>query len=129
MPTFLIADDSPLKRMLLQGMLKKHGWSGEIVTATTTEDAMREIDQHPDIGFAFIDYYMPSKNGPAVIAYLKHKNPTARIALVSSADNHENETEAREAGAETAICTSYPADEVEQRLKEVLGEWGAIILP
>jgi DNA-binding NarL/FixJ family response regulator len=122
MTHFLIADDSPNKMILMQGMLHRAQWKGEIITAVTSEDAMKLIDEH-DIRFAFIDYYIPSENGPTIIKYLKKKNPDAHIALVSSADNTENFDEARNAGAELCICTSYPADEVEKMFTDVLADW------
>lgn len=118
----LIADDSPQKIALLQHFLHKAKWNDNIVTAETTEDAMQLIDMH-DIGFAFIDYYIPSRNGPAIIAYLKQKNPAAHIALVSSSDKKSNFDEATAAGAEACICTTYQADEVEKTILERIEEW------
>jgi DNA-binding NarL/FixJ family response regulator len=122
MPAFLIADDSPNKIALLTAMLHRAGWKEPILHAETTEDAIRLIDEG-DIGYAFVDYYMPSAHGPAVIAHLKEKNPAARIALVSSSDNSENAEEAHRAGAEASICTSWPADEVESAILGRVGEW------
>jgi DNA-binding NarL/FixJ family response regulator len=122
-PSFLIADDSPQKIMLITHMLKLAKWDGPILTSDNTEDAMRMIDNHKDIGFAFIDYYMPTKNGPAVIHYLKNVNPHARIALVSSSDKKSNWDEAIEAGAETCICTTYQSDVVEKAMLDLLEEW------
>ena len=118
----LIADDSKEKIVALTYFLKKAKWDGEIVTAMTTDEATALIDE-TDFGFALIDYYMPSKNGPAVIAYLKKKNPSARIALVSSSDKKSNWDEAKAAGAEICICTSYQADEVENSMLELLEDW------
>lgn len=120
--TLLIADDSPHKMILMKGMLHRAGWEGEILEALTTEEAKKIIDER-EIGFAMIDFYIPSENGPALIGYLKAKNPNARIALVSSSDKYDNLEEARGAGAEECICTSYPADEVEQKFTELLAEW------
>jgi DNA-binding NtrC family response regulator len=122
MKTILIADDSEGKIMLMHGMLKRMKWEGEIVEAKTTEDAKKLIDEH-DINCAFIDYYIPSENGPALIAYLKEKNPNAHVALVSSADKVDNFDEARRAGAEACICTSYEADEVERAFVDLLERW------
>jgi DNA-binding NarL/FixJ family response regulator len=119
---FLIADDSPHKIALMELMLKRAQYDGGLVIAHTTEEAKRIIDTKK-ITHAFIDYYMPSENGPAVIRYLKEKHPHARVALVSSADSAANCTEAKEAGAETCICTTWEADEVEKAFRGVLEEW------
>jgi two-component system, response regulator RegA len=122
MASLLIADDSAGKIMMMQGMLFRKKWTGDVLKAATTDEAKKLIDENV-ITHAFIDYYIPSENGPAVIAYLKQKNPDARIALVSSADSVDNFEEAKRAGAEECICTSYEADEVERAFMNLLQEW------
>jgi|CXWL01.1.fsa_nt_gi CheY-like chemotaxis protein len=119
----LIADDSMQKILLLEHFLKKAQWTTPVLIAHSGSEALRMIDEHPDIAFGLIDFYMPDHNGPAVIAHLKQKNPAARIALVSSADNEENFTKARAAGAETCICTSYESHVVEQTIMELIESW------
>lgn len=122
MHSLLIADDNPNKMLMMQGMLFKAGWTGDVLTAVTTDEAKSLIDTH-DIGFGLIDFYIPEENGPAIISHLKNKSPHARIALVSSSDAYANQLAAREAGAETCICTTHEADEVEKVFKDLLGEW------
>ena len=119
---FLIADDTPAKLQFLVKLVER-AWKFEILTAETTEDACALIEQNPDIAAAFIDYYIPSANGPSVINYLKEKIPTARIALVSSSDNAKNAAEAKAAGAERVICTSDRGDEVERVILGLVEEW------
>src|SRR5437868_243305 len=123
MKTLLIADDSEGKTAMLLAMLKKADWSGEILIAKTSEEAIRLIDENPEIDFGLIDYYIPSNNGPFIIKELKKKNPNARIALVTSADNPANYKEAESAGAETCICTTSQEDEVEWRIMDLLHDW------
>ncbi len=121
---FLIADDSPGKLHFLRSTVERSGWPGEILMATTTEDAMELIDAHTEeITAAFIDFYIPSTNGPAVIAYLKKKSPQSHIALVSSANNSDNNAKAKAAGAERTICTSNERDHVEMELLDTIEEW------
>lgn len=125
MPTFLIADDSPEKMNFLLGMLQRVSWQGEVLTAASSEEACAAIAAAQDIAAAFIDFYIPTSNGPAIIRTLKKKFPHARVALVSSADNELNSAQAKIAGAEASICTSRPADEVESAISEVLETWKA----
>ncbi len=108
---------------MLLSVLRQAKWPSEIFTASTTEEARRIIDREPEIVAAFIDYYIPSERGPAVIRYLKAKIPQARIALVSSSDNPKNAAEAREAGAEAVVCTSHPASIVMAVLTDLLERW------
>ena len=125
MSCFLIADDSSDKISFLKQMLSRAAWEGEVLVAMTTEDAKTLIDAHSDITAAFVDYYMPSENGSAVIKYMKATAPRAHVALVSSSDSKANALEASAAGAEATVCTSYRQDEVERRLLDLLEEWKA----
>lgn len=122
MKTLLIADDHQHKIDLIQSMLTHFKWHPKTVIAMTTEDAMKLIDEHT-ISHAFIDYYIPSENGPAIIRYLKEKRPEAHCVLVSSSNNASNYQEATDAGAEGCICTSDEADAVEQAFGEVMRKW------
>jgi CheY-like chemotaxis protein len=114
-PTLLIADDSVEKADMLQLIVERAGFDGTILRALTTEEAMQIIDEQ-FIDLAFIDYFIPTANGPAVIASIRKKNPNAHIALVSSSDNAANCAEAKAAGAEVCICTSWERDRVEDSL-------------
>ena len=125
MSTFLIVDDSPQKIMLMQSMLHRHGWKGTTLIASTTEEAEEMIDTQ-DIEYGFIDYFIPSENGPAIIRYLKEKNPTARIALVSSSNNPGRNAEAKNAGVEVCICTSDEMDTVEKAFRDLLKNWASV---
>lgn len=122
MGTILIADDSPRKTAMLKDLLAIARWPGEVLEAVTTEEAERLIDTR-DVGFGLIDYYIPSGNGPSVIRRLKAKNPSARIALVSSSGKQENWEQALVAGAEACVNTSERSDVVERTILELLQEW------
>lgn len=122
MPTLLIADDSEAKLMLLKSLVRHAHWSGNVLIAETTAEAMRLIAEH-DIGFAFIDYYIPSENGPAIILALKAKRPDAHCILVSSSDQQKNIDAAALAGAEGFVCTSWEGDRAERELLEILEQW------
>lgn len=122
MSAFLIADDSQGKMMMLEALVKHSNAFPEILTAVSTEEAKRLIDSH-EIAAAFIDYEMPSENGPAVIRYLKEKQPQAHVALTTSSDSAEYERDAREAGAEAFICTTMEEDDVVGKIRSLLEEW------
>ncbi|MCF7844960.1 MAG: response regulator [Kiritimatiellales bacterium] len=119
----LIADDCDAKILMLEGFIKKSKFPAEILIAKTTEEAIKTIDNHPDIKFAFIDYEIPSALGPAIIIHLKEANPKAHIALVSSGNSEKYQQNASESGAEKYICTSFESDIVEKNLSELLDSW------
>lgn len=108
---------------MLRQYLKRAKWQGEILVAKTCQEAYHFIDTHDDIAAAFIDYYIPKDNGPAIIRALKKKFPLCKIALVSSSDNAKNAKEARDAGAEEVVCTTYQSDYVEEQLLAIFVIW------
>jgi CheY-like chemotaxis protein len=118
---FLIADDSDQKMAMLRGILQAAGWKGTVLTADTTEEAITQIERAERIDAAFIDYYIPAGNGPAIIRHLRMKFPGAKIALVSSADNAKNAAEAKEAGADAVICSTL--EDSMERLKSIIMDW------
>lgn len=120
--TFLIADDNEAKRIMLESLVKKSKQYAKILSAKTTGEARKLIEEHA-IDAAFIDYEIPTEWGPEVIYYLKEKNPTAHVALVTSADSEKYKEEAEKAGSEAFICTSRTEEEVVAEIERVLGEW------
>ena len=121
--SFLIADDSEGKMFFLESILKHFAKDIPLIKAHTTEEAKKSIDDNPSIAYAFIDYEMPSENGPAVIEYLRGKSPDSRIALVTAFTSEQYKTEALEKGANAFVSTAYAEDEVVSTLKDLLIEW------
>lgn len=125
MKIFLIADDSDAKAMWLEAMVKKSGFAGTVIRARNTDDAKKLVDEHlPEA--AFIDYEMPSENGPAVIAYLRQKVPHAKIAMASSSNSERYQADAEAAGSDAYICTSFEEEEVVEKVMNTLTEWTMI---
>ena len=123
MASFLLADDLDSKRTALRHFVERWDIDVDILEARTTEEAKRLIDDHDDIAYAFIDYEMPSECGPAVIAYLREKQPTAKIALVTSGSSDRYRNDGFNAGADEFVCTSLDQQTVERRLTDVLELW------
>lgn len=121
-PLFLIADDNAGKRDFLQMFVEKQ-MDTEILLAKTSEEAFEKIHEHVEIPFAFIDYEIPSKNGPAIIRELRSKHPRCKIALVTASDSVQYKQNAEEAGADAFICTTWPLDRTENALTNLLEEW------
>jgi len=120
---FLIADDSDGKIIMLEALIQRAGYKGNILVAKTTDESKRLTDLHPEIAYAFVDYEMPSENGIAVISYLRKKSPDTKIALVTASNNEEYKQEAEEAGANGFVCTSFAEEDVAEEITDLLLEW------
>lgn len=125
-PLFLIADDSPQKTDFLLKAIRAEEWDIEVATAATSEEA-HAVMKKRRVDFAFIDYYIPNRDGPWIIARLKDRNPNAQVALISSSKKPSNFAEAMAAGAETCICVSDPAHVVAAQLSALVGRWRASV--
>ncbi len=125
MPTFLIADDSQWKRDMLSLLVKREGLGDDLRIARTTEEADVIIEECEQIAFAFIDYEIPSAQGPSVINTLRRKHPSCLIALVTSSDSEQYRRRAMDAGANAFVCTSKPEDEVKKEIQDLLIAWKA----
>ena len=121
--TFLIADDTAFKIAMMKQMVHKALPDATILTCGTTEAAKEMITAHPEINAAFIDFYMPSENGPAVIRALKEANPKALIALASSSEKQSNQDAAMAAGASAFVSFAYPEDVIKETIERLLEEW------
>ncbi len=121
-PYFLILDDSEAKIQVEKDALRSIDWPGDILVAMTTEKAEKIFTQH-EIVAAFIDYYVPSTNGPAFILKLIAKYPACKVILVTSANNPKNIAEAIDAGALGAVYTG--SIDVEEQLTDYLLSWKA----
>ena len=119
---FLVADDSATKAAWLIRQVDKAQLGLPIHGAMTTEEAKQLIDQHT-VAAAFIDFEIPSENGPAVMSYLRSKNPDALIACATSGSSQYYEGPARDAGANAFVCTSGLERDVESKIKHLLIEW------
>mgnify|MGYP001106026696 CR=1 FL=1 len=119
---FLIADDNDAKANWLEAMVEKSGIAEAVIRARTTEEAKELIDSRKPEG-AFIDYEMPSEDGPAVIAYLLTNVPSAKVAMVSSSNSSEYHADAEAAGALSYICTSFEEEDVVEKVMDTLEEW------
>lgn len=122
MANFLIADDNDGKVVMMTMIIKKSGLTADILRAKSTDEAKQLIDEN-EIAYAFVDYEMPTEDGPAVIAYLLENQPKSRVAMVSSGNSERYKNDAALAGAECFICTSLQSDEVERAILDILEEW------
>jgi DNA-binding NarL/FixJ family response regulator len=128
MKKFLIADDSVPKTFFLQKIIKNEQVPCVVLTARSSEEAKKVIDANPDIAAAFIDYEIPSENGPAIIRYLKSKNPNAVVALVTAFNTEKYHQDGTDAGAEAFVCTTFQEDDVVRTLRSLLAGWKEVLV-
>ncbi|MCP4216142.1 MAG: PAS domain S-box protein [bacterium] len=97
----LIAEDNPVNMELLCEQLKEEGFD-DLVTAENGEEAVEKaLTLSPDL--ILMDIEMPLMNGNEATAYLRKKNCTIPIIVLSAYAMHDDIEKSKQAGAEGYI--------------------------
>ena len=120
MATIMIVDDSAVFRTMLRDILEEEGHT--VVEAVDGNDALLQYEKHrPDM--AFVDIFMPGKEGLSTIKELLEKRPSFKIVAVSSGSTF-TDTEtlewAKSYGATRTMPKPLDPTQVAQVLRELL---------
>ena len=118
----LLADDQPLVRTGLLGLLERDGEISVVAEAEDGEEALRLAHQHrPDV--AMLDIRMPHLDGLAVTRRLTSDPETAnvRIIVLTTFQTDAYIFEALKAGASGFLSKTVSRDELCRAVKVVAG--------
>ena len=91
-PTILVAEDEELIRMILCEVMLEHGFC--TASASSTEEALRLIDERDDISAAFIDIDLGDRGGGYVVArHIRALRPDVKIVYTSGGARGDFERE------------------------------------
>jgi two-component system NarL family response regulator len=94
----LIADDHPLIRLGLRGLIERQPDMTVVAEAGDGVEAVRLYDlHHPDV--TLMDLRMPNLEGPEAISAILRKHPQAAIVVLTTYDGDEDVYRAVQAGA------------------------------
>lgn len=120
MNTLLIADDHPLFREALKGVLARAFPDTVIYEAAGVAQLHELIDQHPDADLLLLDLDMPGANGFSALVHLQSYCPQLPIVIVSAHDDPLLMRRALDHGAMGYIPKSADAATLSQALLSVL---------
>ena len=122
MPKLLLVDDTPTNLLIIQRRIRKHFPDGEILLASSPEEAMQIAErENPDV--AILDLYMPRFNGIEVARALKARPDQKRfpVLIVTSGDSDAGlRVQALEAGADDFIDRTSTEAELISKLRVLL---------
>lgn len=96
----LIVDDHVLIRDALRDVLKElKGEATVVLEAADSRQAMRQIEQNPDLELIVLDLWLPDRDGFAVLAELVERHPTISIVVLSTYHDRNRITRALDLGA------------------------------
>lgn len=114
----LVIDDSAATRFILSKMLRELGFT-EIAEAPDGQEALNQLQIHPNIDIALVDWNMPVMNGIEFVIAAR-QNPkfnTTKMLMVTTETEMMNVVRALDAGANEYIMKPFTKDVVEQKLK------------
>jgi len=118
MTTVLIADDSPMDRRLVSGILEKSSdWT--IHAATDGAEALAAVVEYlPDL--VITDMQMPHMNGLELVTALRQQFPQIPVVLMTAQGSEELAVEALRAGAASYVPKRALAAELVSTVRRVL---------
>lgn len=123
----LVIDDHALIRDALHGVLKELSGNAVIVEASDCGQAMRLINEHPDIGLILLDLNLPDRNGFEVLADLRERHPAISTVVLSAFNDRENVARALDVGALGFIPKSSTREVMLSALRLIFS--GGIYIP
>jgi CheY-like chemotaxis protein len=122
MKTILVADDFPMMRLLVRGMLDCNR-AYQVREAVNGAEALALARRyHPDL--VLLDVEMPKMTGPEVCAALKSAPETRDIPILMMSGREPGEVQgyALMAAADGFFAKPFTARALLERMKELLGE-------
>ncbi|MGA3042013.1 MAG: diguanylate cyclase [Bryobacteraceae bacterium] len=116
-PQILLADDSPVFRDMLHGMLQK--WGYQVIVATDGQQAWDILWQENGPRLALLDWMMPGMEGAEVCRQVRARihDRYLYIVLLSVRNDLEDVVKGMESGADDYIVKPFQADELRARLR------------
>jgi DNA-binding response OmpR family regulator len=112
----LIADDEPISRLMLEGLLKK--WGYEVEVSTNGHQALAALRQENPPEMAILDWMMPEVDGVEVCRIVRQTPAAERvyILLLTARGGKQDIVEGLEAGADDYLSKPYDRAELRARL-------------
>jgi class 3 adenylate cyclase/DNA-binding SARP family transcriptional activator/predicted ATPase len=95
----LIVDDHALIREALHAVVKQLKHEAVIFEASNSRQAMRIVEEHPDLGLILLDINLPDRDGFSVLSELRERHATIAIIILSALDDQDKVKHAFSLGA------------------------------
>jgi DNA-binding NarL/FixJ family response regulator len=123
----LLVDDHALIRDALRGVLKELAADAAILEASDSRQAMRLIEQHPDLHLILLDLNLPDRDGFAVLSDLRKRCAMISIVVLSAFNDRENVLRALDLGALGFIPKSSSREVMANALRLIFS--GGVYIP
>jgi DNA-binding SARP family transcriptional activator/ActR/RegA family two-component response regulator len=123
----LITDDHALIREALHTVLKQLKHETVIFEASNSGQAMRIVEEHPDLSLVLLDINLPDRDGFSVLGELRERFPTVAVIILSALDDQDQVKRAFSLGALGFIPKTTEREVILNAIRLVLS--GGIYIP
>lgn len=127
MHRLLVADDHPLFREAISGVIAAGLEASEVLEAASLAEALRLAATHEALDLVLLDLGLPDADGLSGLARLREAAPELAVVIVSAEQQRATVLEALELGAVGYIPKSTPREALIDALRQVLD--GQVYLP
>ena len=96
---FLVVDDHELIREAMRGALAELDGEAAILEAPDSREAMRLIEEHPDVDLILLDLNLPDRDGFTVLSELRKSHPAISVVVMSAQQDRNSVVKALNQGA------------------------------
>lgn len=117
----LVAEDTPINKMLLETFLKKFG--ATVYLAENGQVAVDQIALHPKIDIIFMDIFMPVKSGIDATIELRNKGYKGIIIACTANTDSEDFKTYKKIGVNDIVVKPFKRDSI----RELLEKWSSVL--
>ncbi len=123
----LTCDDHDLFRAGLRQVLEDVDPTATLLEADRGEEALRLVEEHPDLDLLLLDLGLPDTDGMALLHEIRQRHPAIGVAIVSGSEEPALVRETLEAGAMGFIPKSSKRPVLKQALSLIFA--GGVYVP
>ena len=122
MPKILVVDDETDLEILIKQKFRKQirEKKYEFVFAVNGVDALKKMEENPDVDVVFSDINMPEMDGLTLLTKLNEISPLTKAVIVSAYGDMDNIRTAMNRGAFDFVCKPVNFDDLEVTLNKTI---------
>ncbi|QKJ87650.1 response regulator transcription factor [Paramixta manurensis] len=125
-PAILVVDDDAAICELLNDVLSEHVFT--VYSCHQGRDALRLLEQHPEISLVMLDMILPDTNGLLVLQQMQRLRPDLLVIMLTGMGSESDIVVGLEMGADDYIAKPFNPRVVVARAKAVLRRSGMLSL-
>jgi DNA-binding NarL/FixJ family response regulator len=114
-------------REALRGVLKELRDDITVLEAADSSEAMRLIEEHPDLGLIVLNLNLPDRDGFSVLSEICINHPAISVVVMSAQEDHDNVVKALNQGALGFIPKSATREVILGAMRLVIS--GGVYIP